>query len=176
MTSVKMLLLGILSSFALNSLADVKAPAAGAKPTLTFAGYDSHAYFNASFSRGGYVLGAAYEVANKSSIGVGVFGHIYKKDNSKGATGNDLIGIFVAPHLDHGGWDCYFVTGLSYQKISSKTKDETGFGPSFGVGVLYHVKEGLALGMEKIDHYDWISENFKGLTMSDLVFKARFSF
>ncbi|MCB0420185.1 MAG: hypothetical protein KDD61_04270 [Bdellovibrionales bacterium] len=143
---------------------------------LTFAGYDYHAYINASFSRGGYVAGAAFEIGRKSSIGVGLYGHLYKKDDSKNATGVDVYGVFVAPHLDHGGWDCYFMTGLAVQEISSTTKNETGFGPSFGVGVLYHIKEGLAMGMEKVDHYDWITSDFKGLTMSDLVFKVRISF
>ncbi|MCB0420184.1 MAG: hypothetical protein KDD61_04265 [Bdellovibrionales bacterium] len=147
------------------------------EPTVDiFSQYDSQLYFSGSFNRGGASFGAAYEYNQKKLIGFGVYFHHYAEDIAKGATGASILGAFFSPHIDHGDWDCYFMTGLAVIKIDKNVSTESGFGPSFAVGVLYHIMDGIAFGIEKLDHFDWATSHDKGPIVSDLVAKIRVSF
>lgn len=147
------------------------------QPTVDiFSQYDSQFYVSSSFTRGGASFGVSYERNNKGFIGLGTYAHYYAKDTQKNADGVTVLGVFMSPHIDHGDWDCYFVTGFAYQRINKATGIEDGFGPSFAVGVLYHLRDGVAFGIEKTDHFDWSTSHDKGPIMSDLVAKVRFSF
>lgn len=113
------------------------------------------------------------------TFGIGGYARIYSKDTAKGAHGITLAGAFIRPHFHRGSWDFHLTGGFAIQSITAGTtggKDETALGPALGYAMFYHLKDELSLGLERLDHFGWIADNYKGPTMSDLAFKVRFSF
>lgn len=144
-----------------------------------FGSFNSHVYGSVSFTKGGFALGGDYEMGYHRTFGVGGYARIYSKDDTLSQHGMIAAGAFVRPHFHRGSWDVHFTGAMTIQSISAAKNtfsDETAIGPAIGWGMFYHLKDELSLGLEHLSHYGWFASKFKGLTMTDLAFKMRYSF
>lgn len=134
---------------------------------------------NASFTKGGFGLGADYEYAYHSTYGIGGYTRFYQKDEDEGANGLFSFGAFVRPHFHRRSWNLYVAPGFGVTMVDPAAKNadsETVFGPAIMYGLLFKFSKQMAFGVENMKIYSWFGDDFKGHLLDDLAAKFRFEF
>lgn len=134
------------------------------------------AYANLGFTEGGFGLGAEYEYAAASTFGLGGYTRFYKKDTDRSIPGYFTFGAFIRPHFHRKAWDFYVSPGFGVISIDDRSDDETTFGPSLAIGLMYQIQGQIAIGIENMKHYVWFSDDYRGLRVNDFMLKGRVSF
>jgi len=144
----------------------------------TFSKYEHAAWVSLGFTNGGLSLGADYEYAADRTYGVGGLLRFYNKDDDRTADGIMVIGGFIRPHFHRRAWDLYVTPGFGIINIDGARNrdDATTLGPFMSYGVLYQVAESMAVGVESMTTSVWFDEDYRGIVMTDVMFRGRFSF
>jgi hypothetical protein len=144
----------------------------------TFSKYQHSVWLSTGFTEGGFSLGADYEYATDRTFGVGGLTRFYNKDTDRSANGIVMFGAFIRPHFHRRAWDLYVNPGIAIINIdnASNGEDATTLGPLFAVGLLYQMGDTVAFGVENMMTSVWFDDDYLGVIMNDLMFRARFSF
>lgn len=165
---MKMLLASLLMIAAYSSSAQAAAFAETSHNRHEFS-----AYGNLGFTKGGLNLGGDFEYNIEPVWSVGAYGRMYPADTDNNAVGLLTFGGFARIHHFKREWDFYASVGAGILMIDQGANDETGIGPSLGLGVLYQVTNKIAIGVEQMNHYGWfIDESARGILMDELSFKV----
>ncbi|MCC7403582.1 MAG: hypothetical protein IT288_04210 [Bdellovibrionales bacterium] len=154
--------------------APLKTHAASSETTYDI--YNHAAYATLGFWEGGLVIGGEYEYAFDRTFGLGGLARYYSKDNDKGAPSIFVLGGFVRPHFNRREWDLYVSPGFNLMMIDSQRDDETVLGPSITLGLLYQGGRSVAFGIDSTSFAGWFNDDFRGVILTDVMAKARFSF
>lgn len=132
---------------------------------------------NLGYTHGGVAFGADYENAYHKTYGLGGYVRMYgdNKDTSQG----DLttFGIFIRPHFTRQSWDFYVSPGFGFVQEEIASDDESYFGPSMAVGLLYQVNYNMAVGFENFQIYGWFGDDKAvGQRSDEMLAKFRYSF
>ena len=102
------------------------------------------------------------------TFGVGVKALHSTKNETVGKFESTTLGGQVTSHLyDNNDLDVYIAGGIAVTNMtdvlnpanpSANTSDETLFGPTLGVGMLYTLNPKWAVGFEYFTLYNWFSE------------------
>lgn len=159
-----------------DAFAAPAAPRTPAQTAPTFGG--SAVYVDAGFSKGGLSFGADYENLSAQPFGLGGFARLSQKDKDKGAPGVFALGAFARPHFTKDRWDMYVSPGAGIAIIDSvgTADDETVFGPSVSIGILFQTTPNVALGLEDFHFFSWTGDDWKGMALQEIMFKGRYSF
>lgn len=138
----------------------------------------SAVYVDAGFTKGGIAFGADYENLSAQPFGLGGFARLRTKDKDKKEEGMFALGAFARPHFTKDRWDMYVSPGAGIAIIDSvgTQDDETVFGPSMAIGVLFQTTPNVALGLEDFHFYSWTGDDWKGVAFQEIMFKGRYSF
>lgn len=136
--------------------------------------HEVSAYGNLGFTRGGLNLGGDLEYNIEPVWSIGAYGRMYPEDSEvSGDLGILTFGGFARLHHFQREWDLYASVGAGILMVDNGNDDETGIGPSFGLGVLYQVTNQVAIGVEQMNHYAWfIDETLRGNLLNELSFKV----
>lgn len=169
---IRVLLLAMATTLSFNTYAQSE------YSDSTYSKYQHSVVLAAGFTEGGFSLGADYEYAADRTYGIGGLTRFYNKDDDRGANGIVMFGAFIRPHFHRRAWDLYFNPGIAIINIdnASNGEDATTMGPLFAVGLLYQMGDTVAIGMENMMTSVWFDKDYYGVIMSDLMFRARFSF
>lgn len=144
--------------------------------TDAFAG-PHNVYVNAGFAKGGLAFGADYETLTAAPFGLGGFFRMNQKDKDKGAPGIMSLGAFARQHMTKDKWDFYASPGFGIAMIDAAAgDDETVFGPSLSIGMLYQTSPTVALGLENFHMFTWTGDDYRGDNLQEIMFKGRFNF
>lgn len=133
---------------------------------------------NMGYTKGGIAFGADYENNFHRTYGVGGYVRMYG-DNTDLSQGDiTTFGVFVRPHFTRQSWDLYVSPGFGFvQEELSGNNDESYFGPSLAVGLMYQFNYSLAIGVENFQIYGWFGDdNVVGQRSDELLAKLRYSF
>ncbi|MCB0367401.1 MAG: outer membrane beta-barrel protein [Bdellovibrionaceae bacterium] len=147
-----------------------------ASSETTYDIYNHAVYGTIGFARGGLVIGGEYEYPYDRTFGLGGLARYYSKDKDKGEPSVFVIGGFVRPHFNRREWDLYVSPGFNLMMIDGNNNDETVLGPSLSFGLLYQMKRTMAMGVDHTVWAGWFNDDFRGVILTDLMFKMRFSF
>lgn len=143
----------------------------------TFSRYDKSAWIAAGFSGGGLALGADFEYAADRTYGLGGMARFYQKDEDRGQDGYMVIGAFIRPHFHRRAWDLFITPGLAIVNVDDTGgNDATSLGPFMSYGVLYQFSETAAFGLDNSVYTIWFDDDYRGVVLEDVMFRARFSF
>ena len=134
-----------------------------------------------SMNEGGFSIGAGYEYMLDEGAGWSVGGHAraFQKDRSNGANGLMIIGAQSGYHFYKKAWDLGLVPSLnivSIDSVSIKPGDATTFGPGLALTLTTQLTERFSVGFAYSNFYVWFNSDYRGLAISDLALRGRFSF
>ena len=136
--------------------------------------------FNLGFTRGGMAVGVDFEHGARKTYGLGGYFRMYPDNTSPVADGITTFGGFIRPHFNRQAWDFYVSPGfglISYKPAAAGKSDETLFGPSFAIGLLYELNPKMSFGAEEMSIYSWFGEHdYRGPLDQSLLAKFRFIF
>jgi hypothetical protein len=140
--------------------------------------------FNFGWVAGGLALGADYENNSNKTFGLGTYLRLYDGNNDPFRGDFTTAGVFIRPHFTRQGWDFYLSPGFGFVKEeivnnnnNSGRSDETYFGPSFAIGLMYQINYNVAIGVENFQIYGWFGDDqVLGQRSDELLAKFRYSF
>jgi Outer membrane protein beta-barrel domain len=131
------------------------------------------------FGQGALNIGADFEAAMSSDAGVGGYFMLLTDAERNNATIRSQVIAFGAQakvHYRPGDWDFYGTPGFGIAMIDNNTNDETTFGPSMRIGVLYALTPTLSVGIEHATLFNWFSKDVgaESLETSNAAFRMSF--
>jgi len=133
--------------------------------------------FNFGWTEGGMSFGMDYENNFDRTYGLGGYVRMYGDDDDRGEL--TTFGVFVRPHFTRQSWDLYVSPGFGYVQEDRVVgnSDESYFGPSLAIGLLYQFTYAMAFGVENFQIYGWFGDDeVSGQRSNELLAKFRYSF
>jgi hypothetical protein len=132
---------------------------------------------NFGWTNSGMGIGVDYERAYHRTFGLGGYFRIYNDDANENS-GLMTVGAFIRPHFTRQAWDFYVSPGFGLvQQDLNANNDETYFGPSLAIGLIYQWNYEMAFGVENMQIYGWFGDDaVKGMQSNELLAKFRYSF
>lgn len=114
------------------------------------------------FGSGAVNVGGDFEAIMSSDAGVGgYFMFLSEAENDFNATVRPEVIAFGANakvHYRPSSWDLYAAPGFGIAMVEANNDDETTFGPSMRIGVLYAFSPGFSVGLEHVTLFNWFSD------------------
>ncbi len=114
------------------------------------------------FGQGALNIGADFEAAMSNDAGVGGYFMLMTKAEKNNVDIRPQIIAFggeAKVHYRPGAWDFYGTPGFGIAMIDMNNQDETTFGPSMRIGVLYALSPSLSVGLEQATFFNWLSKD-----------------
>ena len=134
-----------------------------------------------SVNEGGFSLGAGYEYMFDEAAGWSVGGHarVFSKDRPSYANGLMIIGAQSGYHFFKKAWDLGFVPSVNIISIDSyrvTPGNTTTVGPGLALTLTTQITERFAIGFAYSNFFVWFNNDYRGLAITDLALRGRFSF
>lgn len=131
------------------------------------------------FGQGALNIGADFESAISSDAGVGGYFMLLTDAERSNVTIRPQVIAFGAQakvHYRPGSWDFYGTPGFGIAMLDANNDDETTFGPSMRIGVLYALSPTLSVGIEHATFFNWFSKDVgaESLETSNAAFRMSF--
>lgn len=110
------------------------------------------------FGSGALNIGGGFESSMTSDTGIGGYFMVWTEKKDAGRPQVITFGGDVKVHYRTGGFDFYGAPGFGIALIDTPADDETTFGPSMRIGVLYSFTPTVAVGIEHMTVFNWFSD------------------
>ena len=131
------------------------------------------------FGQGALNIGGDFESAMSSDAGIGGYFMLLTDAERSNATIRSQVIAFGAQakvHYRPGAWDFYGTPGFGIAMIDDNNNDETTFGPSMRIGVLYALTPALSVGLEHATFFNWFSKDVNAESLETANAAVRMSF
>jgi hypothetical protein len=131
------------------------------------------------FGLGALNIGADFESAMSSDAGVGGYFMLMtnaEKNNADIRAQIIAFGGEAKVHYRPGSWDFYGTPGFGIAMVDFRNEDETTFGPSMRIGVLYAVSPSISVGIEHATFFNWFSKDVLSESFETSNLAARMTF
>lgn len=130
------------------------------------------------FGQGALNIGGDFEAVMSSDAGIGGYFMLLTDAENNGATIRPQVIAFGAQakvHYRPGSWDFYGTPGFGIAMVDDNNDDETTFGPSMRIGVMYALTPALSVGLEHATFFNWFSDELaENLETSNAAFRFTF--
>lgn len=135
----------------------------------------------ASFPKGGFSLGGAYEYMMQDSLGIVGHFRFFAKEDDPGnrSDGMVIIGAGASHHFYKKSWDLSFTPSFNIINIDSAAvggDDKMALGPGLTIAFLTQVSANVAIGFDWANYWVWFDDDYAGKKVDDLAIKLRLSF
>lgn len=169
--------LNILVSYFLISAALLFASPAMAVDEVANTTSPHHFLFNFGWTSGGVGFGLDYENNFHRTYGLGGYVRLYSGDDTNTPGDITTFGIFIRPHFTRQAWDFSVSPGFGFVQQDYAAGNESYFGPSLGIGLMYQISYNIAVGVENFQIYGWFGDDQTlGAQSHELLAKFRYSF
>ena len=131
------------------------------------------------FGQGALNIGGDFEAAMSNDAGFGGYFMLMtdaEKNNSDIRAQIIAFGGEAKVHYRPGSWDFYGTPGFGIAMVDFNNQDETTFGPSMRIGVLYGLTPTLSVGIEHATFFNWFSKELTAESFETSNIAARMSF
>jgi hypothetical protein len=129
---------------------------------------------------GGLTLGFGYEYMFDQAQGIGGHFRYFSKDTSRGANGMTILGAMTGYHFFKRSWDFALSPSFNIIQIDSTSNTRasgTNMGPGLALSLTNQLNDHVAIGFEYSNWFVWFGKDyFRGLQISDLAIRLRYSF